>query len=78
MSLTWTCHICGDEREVDRRREMDRLIGAKRWELCERRWRREAILNWLFLDSELRKEGKTYPDVYEAPRREVSCSADEF
>lgn len=65
------------ERNLDRRRDIDRLINRKRWDLCHRRWRREEILNWLWMDSELRREGKTYPDVYETPRDKV-CSADEF
>lgn len=63
-------------RDIDRRTDIDWLIREKQMELCQRRWRREEILNWLYLDSELRKEGKTYPDVYEMPREVVVCSGE--
>jgi hypothetical protein len=34
-------------------------------ELVAQRWRGIDIIAWLTLDTALRQEGKTYPDVYE-------------
>jgi hypothetical protein len=61
-SAGWTALLAGD---LERRKDIERLIREKRMELCQRRWRREEILSWLYLDSELRKEGKSYAGVHE-------------
>ncbi|WP_088893150.1 hypothetical protein [Leptolyngbya ohadii] len=63
-------------RDIERYTDIARLIQVRQSELYQRRWRGEEILQWLWLDSELRKAGKTYPDVCEKP--DVVCSADEF
>lgn len=52
---------------------LEDIVLAKHFEIHEARQRREEILYRLWLDSELRKEGKTYPDVYERDRQAV-CS----
>lgn len=40
-------------------------------QIREERDRAEEILYWLFLDSELRQQGKTVPDLWEA--RQAEC-----
>ena len=47
----------------------DRFWGQaykRKHEITEQSRRREDIVAWLSLDAELRQEGETYPDVYEA------------
>jgi len=57
------------------------LIGARDWEelarkqkfrLLDWRERRRRNLAWLQLDTQLRKEGKTYPDIMESPETNQS------
>ncbi|HEY9642143.1 MAG TPA: hypothetical protein V6C57_16775 [Coleofasciculaceae cyanobacterium] len=52
----------GDREESNRLWE---LATQRQSEIVEESRHREDIVSWLHLDSELRKENKTYPDVYE-------------
>lgn len=63
----------------------DRPLASQLWEQCyqlrcdlsEQHRRREDILYWLYLDSQLRTEGTTYPDVYESEPDQV-CDVTNF
>ncbi len=49
---------CNDENQYEAvKQQLDRIR--------EERDRAEEILYWLFLDSELRRQGKTVPDLWE-------------
>jgi len=72
----------------DRYREAYRtgksLLAAQLWEqedrllfqIVEQMRVKEEIIYWLYLDQQLRQEGKTYPDVYEQ-RGWSQCSSGE-
>ncbi|MER3433631.1 MAG: hypothetical protein C4288_09385 [Leptolyngbya sp. ERB_1_1] len=49
---------CTDENEYE-------AVKQQLDEIREERDRAEEILYWLFLDSELRRQGKTVPDLWE-------------
>jgi hypothetical protein len=59
----WNAYTSGDRTLAN---ELWEKAQQLRQELCERFRRKEDILDWLNLDTQLRAEGKTYPDVYEA------------
>ncbi|HEY9737512.1 MAG TPA: hypothetical protein V6D06_14560 [Trichocoleus sp.] len=53
-------------------------VQALMEEAQQARWRREEMIHWLYLDTQLRAEGKTYPDVYEALPAKTPNPDDEF
>lgn len=55
---------CTDETQYE---DMARHLDQIR----EERDRAEEILYWLFLDSELRRQGKTVPDLWEAQQAQA-------
>lgn len=64
--------------------ERDAYSALREWrehirqQLWVERRRREDIIFWLYTDTQLRGQGSSYPDAYEAYPPPNSCSDDEF
>lgn len=58
----WEAYCTGDR---DMAQQLWNEANQTLIQIVEQMRRKEDMVYWLYLDQELRQEGKTYPDVYE-------------